>query len=272
MARRKQSVAEDMVDVTATMPWWVGVVLAIVSYMALHWYAGTPIETKGASPNLSAQFGHMLAGVFQYALPVIFLAGAAISALGRRKRNALHALTASAGTRDALDSMTWLEFEQVVGEYFRRKGFAVTETGGGGSDGGVDLIASRGADRYYVQCKQWKARQVGVAIVRALYGVMAANNVAGGYVVTSGTFTDEAKRFAEGREIQLIAGKELAALIQHQATGVVQNPAPTLTTAPLCPNCAGRMVLRKAQRGSNAGNAFWGCLRFPGCRGTRPAT
>ena len=31
------------------------------------------------------------------------------------------------------------------------------------------------------------------------------------------------------------------------------------------------MVLRTAHRGSNAGNQFWGCTRYPNCRGTRNA-
>lgn len=42
---------------------------------------------------------------------------------------------------------------------------------------------------------------------------------------------------------------------------------PRLT--PECPVCGNEMVRRKAGRGSNAGNFFWGCSRYPGCRGTR---
>jgi restriction system protein len=30
------------------------------------------------------------------------------------------------------------------------------------------------------------------------------------------------------------------------------------------------MVKRTAQRGSNAGKQFWGCLAFPKCTGVRP--
>lgn len=40
---------------------------------------------------------------------------------------------------------------------------------------------------------------------------------------------------------------------------------------PSCPNCATSMVIRIAKRGSNAGNKFWGCSRFPNCKGTRPS-
>jgi restriction system protein len=183
--------------------------------------------------------------------------------------NALHAIIANAGGKSALDELSWREFEQLVGESFRRRGFSVKETRGGGADGGVDIVLSRGTDRYFVQCKQWKARQVGVASVRELYGVMAAGSVAGGYVVTSGVFTEEARRFAEGREIELIAGDRLVEMIRS-AQGV-SKPALKKSDAPICPQCGSRMYLKTARKGTFAGKPFWGCSTFPNCHGKRPA-
>ena len=40
--------------------------------------------------------------------------------------------------------------------------------------------------------------------------------------------------------------------------------------AVLCPMCNGPMVRRTARRGARAGRPFWGCSRYPSCRGTRP--
>ena len=34
-----------------------------------------------------------------------------------------------------------------------------------------------------------------------------------------------------------------------------------------CPKCGSSMVLRKVKKGQNAGNKFWGCSKFPKCRG-----
>lgn len=33
-----------------------------------------------------------------------------------------------------------------------------------------------------------------------------------------------------------------------------------------CPRCGGKLVLRTAKKGANAGNSFWGCSNFPKCR------
>ena len=38
--------------------------------------------------------------------------------------------------------------------------------------------------------------------------------------------------------------------------------------APRCPTCGGPTALRVAQKGPMAGNSFWGCRRYPLCRGS----
>lgn len=50
-------------------------------------------------------------------------------------------------------------------------------------------------------------------------------------------------------------------------------PRPTVSatdnadTAPQCPKCSSPMVKRVGKSGERAGQAFWGCPRFPACRG-----
>jgi restriction system protein len=122
---------------------------------------------------------------------------------------------AQAKGADALDGMSWREFESLVGEAFRLQGFGVVETGGGGADGGVDLVLSKGGEKFLVQCKQWKAYKVGVDVVRELYGVMAARGATGGFVVTSGSFTEDAKAFADGRNVKLVDGQRLFSMIRQ---------------------------------------------------------
>ena len=233
-------------------------------------------------PADSKQFGGMVirqairfvAMIGQWLLPALFLVGAALAYLSRRRRTALHDDVAERGKLAPFADMSWQDFERVVGEHFRQRGSDVVETGGGGADGGVDIALARGSDRYLVQCKRWRALRVGVKPVRELYGVIHARRSAGGFVVTSGTFTDEAKRFADGREIELIDGQALAGAIRQQATPARIEPTlgsigEEANATPACPICKAPMQLRKASRGANAGQAFWGCSRFPACRGTR---
>ena len=277
MARRgKTSPLEDVFELVAMLPWWAGVTAAIGIYFGLHAYASqaavpiTPGAQLGAS--LLQVISRSFAGIFQYILPAVCLAAAAASAWKASQLKSLAQGVTASGSAASLDGMSWQEYELLVGEAFRQKGFKVTERGGGGPDGGVDLVLTKGGESFLVQCKQWKAFKVGVTVVRELYGVMAAKGAAGGFVVTSGKFTAEAQEFARGRNVTLIDGDRLFAMLQTarariRTDGDTRAPIPTFAK-PACPVCGSSMVKREAKRGANAGNAFWGCSTYPKCRGT----
>jgi len=147
----------------------------------------------------------------QWLLPALVLVGAAVLVLTHRRRASLHDRAVADGTRRALAQMSWQEVEELVGEYFRRGEFSVTESRRAGPDGGIDLELTKRGEYYLVQCKRWRAASVDVETVREFHRVMAARHAVGGFIVTSGSFTAEAEKFAEGREIGLINGRQLAA-------------------------------------------------------------
>ena len=289
MARRKKSSGlEDFVELVSLMPWWAGVALAVVLYLVLHRVAGQPVVATAASGQVGALVTQSvwrgLAIFGQYLLPLICLLGAGLSAWRRHERQALVSNVVESKAADALDGMSWQQFEKLVGEAFRLQGYAVTEIGGGGADGGVDLVLRRGSEKFFVQCKQWRAFKVGVDVVRELYGVMAAKGAAGGFVVTSGRFTEEASNFASGRNVHLIDGPKLHGLLrqaqavdrQRPGAGAPAKPerepvASPASASPMCPACSKAMVKRIAKRGANAGIEFWGCTGYPACKGVRSA-
>ena len=295
MARKRTSAAEDLLDLVAMLPWWAGVLLALFSHLLLHAIAAQPVVAAPQPGQMGAMITQTLwrtlATFAQYLLPLICLAGAAMSALRRKERQSLVGAVTQSTASDALHGMSWSEFEMLVGEGFRLQGYRVVETGGGGADGGVDLVLTRprknGGEKFLVQCKQWRAFKVGVDVVRELYGVMAARGATGGFVVTSGRFTEDAIKFASGRNVALVDGPKLQAFLKQAQAGTVRSPAPparparTAADSPVlanvaallaanCPLCAKTMVRRTAKRGANAGGEFWGCTDYPACRGTRP--
>jgi len=215
---------------------------------------------------------HEWAGLFQYLIPLLCVVGAIGSIIKRGLRKGLVSHVVNSQDSKSLNDMTWQEFESLIGEVFRLKGYSVAETGGGGPDGGIDLKLQKDGETFFVQCKQWRAYTVGIAIVRELYGVMAAQGATGGFVVTSGTFSDEAKDFAENRNIILLDGENIYASIHD--TGA--KPAIKIALSaqqshvPDCPVCGRPMVKRVTKRGPQAGREFWGCIQFPSCRGMRP--
>jgi restriction system protein len=167
--------------------------------------------------------------------------------------------------QNAIPSMKWQEVELLLGEAFRLQGYIVT-------DRGLDMALQKDDERFLVQCKHWQAAKVEVAAVRELFAVMAATGAAGGFVVTSGEFTKEARDFAEACNVRLIDGTQLAAMLDKARQTLTMPPRiePRLAAGPACPRCSRTMMQQVAQQGSNAGKPFWGCPAFPDCRGTLP--
>lgn len=158
------------------------------------------------------------------------------------------------------------EFEELAGELFRREGWNVMETGGHGkSDGNIDLLLSRRAERRIVQCKRWAARDVGVDQVRELGGTLLREGRMGhdGIFLTCARFTPAAIEEAKRMGVELIDGRDLLRRLEKVGAVGLLNSSKHASTAWLCPECATPMLLDHSPHG------WW--LRCPnyntGCRG-----
>lgn len=217
MAKRKQSGLE----IVASMPWPVGIVLGVVAYIAIRhgigWYFAatdnpyTSGRGKLAATGIYAPLGWaLLAGCWIAALA---------SFIGRRSRRQL--LDKQTGI-DSLRQMSWRQFEQLAGEAFRRQGYAIEETGLGGADGGIDLVLRKNGHTTLVQCKQWQNRPVGVKVVREMYGLLMHHQAATVKIVALGAYTPDAHLFAQDKPIELIHGGELIATVRSLQTTKAQ--------------------------------------------------
>ncbi len=103
-------------------------------------------------------------------------------------------------------------FEAYVAEHlFSHRGYHAINTRDT-KDGGVDvLVTDRFGQTAVVQCKRYRGT-VGEAVVRDLYGTMMHASATYAYLVTTGAISDEARRWALGKPIQLIDGPQLVEL------------------------------------------------------------
>ncbi|CAD0266071.1 conserved hypothetical protein [Pseudomonas veronii] len=304
--RRKTSLLDDLLNIAMKIPLWANVVIAGGSFALLRYYGGADLPTMDVAPGgelAQAAVNHLVrlfAYIGQYVIPPIFLLGGIFGWIQRAIRaRKFKSISTSSQPGVAIRNLTWEQFEQMVGEAFRKQGYAVDETVKG-PDGGIDLVLRRGGELFLVQCKQWKAAKVSVQVVRELYGVMSSRGAAGGFVVTSGSFTKDAWKFAKGTSVHLVDGTRLVEWFKPSATKVqptsVGSPTTTVDSlrdaaaadAPTsnhteqsngasdvsqqaCPQCGGGMIprYRRATNNGISNNVFLGCQKFPACRGTR---
>lgn len=258
MAREKEGLFELLV----LLPWWVSVIVSLSAYAGMT-YIAPNIVTENiflqailkALPNLSP------------IIPLVLLIPAAISAFNSwRKRKLLD----SQNSIQSIHNLSWREFEELVGEAFRRQGYTVIENSHAGADGGIDIRLRKDGQLHIVQCKNWKSSKVGVQVVREMFGVMVSEHASKVSIIISGDFTKEARDFAKNKPVDLIDGDRLSSMISEVQTRtnfkVSDKAKPSLIT---CPRCGGKLVLRTAKKGAHSGNQFLGCSSFPKCRYTR---
>ena len=253
MARRS-----TIFDDFSKLPWQVGVIMAVLCYPA-----AILLKTYFASNPVLVGLGIAVSAIWPI-FSALFLLAAFISFVSDRDKSSIFK---SHRSIEKIRSLTWQQFEQFVGSYFKGQGYSVMETAAG-PDGGVDLVLRKDGGKTYVQCKHWKANKVRVEKVRELLGAMAAGGADHGVFVTTGEFTLSAKQFGGKHGVRLIDGKELEYLLRSTPAEDTLSPD-IIANQPECPVCKSVMVKRTAKKGPNRGSQFWGCSRFPGCRSTR---
>src|SRR3954454_18262855 len=91
--RQKEIPAEAIVDLVSLLPWWAGVIIAVLSYPILHLVATGPLATNvprgEAGALLVGLTWRAIAAIGQYLVPLACLAGAGVSGWRRHQRTKL---------------------------------------------------------------------------------------------------------------------------------------------------------------------------------------
>jgi len=190
-----------------------------------------------------------------------------------QEKKFIHKTADTAQTPQDLLDVSPAQFEKMVVELYETRGYKAKRTGATG-DHGVDVVVETPkGEKWVVQCKRWRG-SVGEPVIREFFGTMHHEKADRGVLVTTGTFTNQAREWAKGKPLNLVDGREFlnnwkkatsTKSSQFEIKPSAQEPA--LSTQTLtCPTCNSPMILRTATKGSNAGKQFYGCTRYPDCK------
>ncbi|MGA3185758.1 MAG: restriction endonuclease [Bryobacteraceae bacterium] len=116
------------------------------------------------------------------------------------------------------NAMNGHEFEDLIEQLLSRMGLKI-EGRCAAADGGIDMVATQGdaivGGKFIIQCKRFSG-SVGNSVIRDLFGVVHSEAANKGILITNSTFTKEARRFAEGKPIELVDGAQLQDLLIRQ--------------------------------------------------------
>jgi HJR/Mrr/RecB family endonuclease len=117
--------------------------------------------------------------------------------------------------RENLRALSGTEFERHVAELYRRMGYTVALTKASG-DQGVDVIATSGAERLGIQCKQY-AGSVGNDAVQQAYAGARFYNCTKAVVICTAGFTNSAKALAQRTDVALVDGATYVGMMERVA-------------------------------------------------------
>lgn len=219
---------ERLLGLATRLPWWAGLLSALAVYTILHPIAILQMPAPDGMVNVAAtalgQLGIILAKIGQYLMPLAFLIAAAIAGFDRWKRGELRESVAQDTTGSILRGLPWPGFRLVVADSLRRRGYEVLVPEAASQPGDMGLELTGNGRRFLVDCTDWRSCKAGAAAIRGLHERMQGIGAAGGFAVTSGQFTPEAKHFAADKNIELIDGRHLKELVRTDLQSAGRSP------------------------------------------------
>lgn len=104
-------------------------------------------------------------------------------------------------------SLSGRAFEMALAQLFQRNGYEAVLTQPSG-DEGIDLLVAKGSRQIIVQCKATR-RPVGPAVVRELYGTLAASGADLAVLAATGGVTSGVRQFALGKPIAIMTLRDI---------------------------------------------------------------
>ncbi|MCM5571257.1 restriction endonuclease [Burkholderiaceae bacterium FT117] len=116
---------------------------------------------------------------------------------------------------EAAGAMSWAEFSSVLEAGLRSDGYTVEKI-----DGGADFLTVKAGRTAVVAARRWKGAKLGLEPLRELEAARQKRDTHDAVFVTIGEVTERAAQFARGNGIRMLAGADLAKLVDAGRLGV----------------------------------------------------
>ena len=131
----------------------------------------------------------------------------------------------TANSIEEMRALSPAEFERLVADTYREQGHTVEIVGGTG-DHGIDIVVhSHRGETWFIQCKRYKGK-IGEPVVRDFYGALRSAEADGGAIITTGTITESARLWAEGKPIHLYDGEQFLKIVRSTRSRKVVEEEP----------------------------------------------
>ena len=129
---------------------------------------------------------------------------------------------AHAGDRIKLRTMDPYDFERLIADYFRKRGFVHAEVIGRSGDRGVDVLATNiNGELELIQCKRYRAgNNVGSTAIQRVDSYMRSRHACKAWVITTSDFTPDGIDEARITNVTIMNGEALLQSLELYYPGV----------------------------------------------------
>lgn len=126
-------------------------------------------------------------------------------------RDTENVTTAQNGVRIPLRTMDPYDFEELIADYFRRRGFVHAEVIGRSGDRGVDVLATNiNGELELIQCKRYRmGNNVGSTAIQRVDSYMRSRHACKAWVITTSDFTPDGRDEARITHVTIMNGEDL---------------------------------------------------------------
>lgn len=174
-------------------PWWLSVLIAA----ALALLAAALLPEK-----------YKIVGALSVTLPLLVVA-----VLSVKRQWGLPSEAQQAQAVQALSTMAWPAFADLLEAGFKRDGYEVTRTKPAQA-AAVDFELTRQGRQTLVSARRWKSARVGLESLRSVQAAVASSEASDAILICLGELTDNARPYAAEHLIKVWQSVELAQLLK----------------------------------------------------------
>jgi len=250
---------------------YVGLFLGLVLLVIGYYLKEKGADTSGMQGDDTIVFSMcILFGKFSYLYSGIFFLISIVSLIRKSTRKKEASSVEERKSFSDLQELSWNEFRDYIICLFEKLGYSL-DGNAGPSDKRADLKLKNNTGTSLVCCKKYYVKKIPLSMVFEFYMSMIREPALElGYFITTGTFTREARDYAEGKPLILIDGDRLRDFVRiadsidaRERAAIQSNLNKTGYT---CPACGEQMFLRAVTSGSDTPTQFWGCSAYPVCK------
>ncbi len=206
MSHRKTAPEQGVVNNIKSYHWYLGALLLLALFICFKFFV-PPFES--GTPFLETLIQSRSPFIFVPALLILIPTPALVIRFFQNKKQRQNQTLI-----ESIRDLDWPDITRLISRAHEARGFRVIEDKTTGPDSHFDMMLMKNFDKYFVLCRHWACESLDTDLVKQMYSAVDFADAHRIIIITSGSFTHEAKAFASDKPVDLIEAHNFVKLVK----------------------------------------------------------